>query len=94
MVFEEYPIRETPPKPSELKTMLKAYDGELKRLFNTSGGDYREQKLGPKLPAMSDKDTIALLAANGNLVKRPFVLGEEVALVGFSESVWQEKLIS
>ena len=80
MAYAEHPIRETPPKKSELQTMLKAYDGELKRLFNTSGGDYREQKLGPKL------------AENGNLVKRPFVLGEGVALVGFSESVWQERL--
>ena len=93
MAYVEHAIRETPPKPSELKTMLTAYDGELKRLFNTSGGDYREQKLGPKLPMMSDKDAIAMLAENGNLVKRPFVLGEGVALVGFSESVWQERLI-
>ena len=92
MAYAEHPIRETPPKKSELQTMLKAYDGELKRLFNTSGGDYREQKLGPKLPTMSNKDAIALLAENGNLVKRPFVLGEGVALVGFSESVWQERL--
>lgn len=93
MAYEEHPIRETPPKPSELKTMLKAYDGELKRLFNTSGGDYREQKLGPKLLTMSDQDAIAMLSENGNLVKRPFVLSEGVALVGFFESVWQERLI-
>jgi len=90
--YEEHPIRETPPKSSELRIMLKAYDGELKRLFNTSGGDYREQKLGPKLPTISDKAAIGMLADNGNLVKRPFVLGEGVALVGFSEAVWQEKL--
>ena len=93
MAYEEHSIRETPPKPSELKTMLKAYDGELKKFFNTSGGDYREQKLGPKLPTMSDQDAIALLAENGNLVKRPFVLGEGVALVGFSEAIWQGKFI-
>tara|TARA_R110002111_G_scaffold94085_1_gene146049 strand:- start:229 stop:591 length:363 start_codon:yes stop_codon:yes gene_type:complete len=93
IAYEEHPIRETPPKKSELQTMLKAYDGELKRLFNTSGGDYREQKIGPKLPTMSDKAAIAMLAENGNLVKRPFVLAESVALVGFSESVWQEELV-
>ena len=92
MAYEEHPISETPPKPSELKTMLKAYHGELKKLFNTSGGDYREQKLGLKLPMMSDQDAIALLAENGNLVKRPFVLGEGVALVGFSEAIWQNKI--
>ncbi len=93
LAYEEHPIRETPPKVKELRTMLKAYDGELKKLFNTSGGDYREQKLGSKLPAMSDQEAIAMLTANGNLVKRPFALGDGVALVGFSEAVWQDKLI-
>ncbi|MDB6166553.1 MAG: hypothetical protein JWQ83_1693, partial [Lacunisphaera sp.] len=33
-----------------------------------------------------------LLAANGNLVKRPFLLGPCVALVGFEEAGWREKL--
>ncbi len=89
IAYEEQPIRETPPKVAELKTMLKAYDGELRRLFNTSGGDYREQKLGAKLPTMSAQEAIGMLHANGNLVKRPFVLGDNVALVGFSEPVWE-----
>ncbi len=93
LAYEEHPIRETPPRTGELKRMLKAYNGELKKLFNTSGGDYREQKLGPKLPTMSDREAIALLAENGNLVKRPFVLGEGVSLVGFSEPLWQESLM-
>ena len=92
IAFEEHAIRESPPKATELRTMLKAYDGELRRLFNTSGGDYREQKLGPKLPTMSPKDAIAMLTENGNLVKRPFVLGGDVALVGFSEPLWQESI--
>jgi arsenate reductase len=93
IAYEEHPIRDSPPKTSELRTMLKAYDGELKKLFNTSGGDYRELKLGPKLPMMSDQEAISLLAENGNLVKRPFVLGKEIALVGFSEPVWQMKFL-
>jgi arsenate reductase-like glutaredoxin family protein len=42
---------------------------------------------------MSDQEAISLLAENGNLVKRPFVLGKEIALVGFSEPVWQMKFL-
>lgn len=88
VTFEERAIRETPPTPVELRTMLAAYDGELKKLFNTAGGDYREQKLGEKLPTLSEAAALALLAGNGNLVKRPFAIGGGVALVGFDEKAW------
>ena len=93
LAFDEHPIRETPPSPAELRTMLAAQGGELRRLFNTSGKDYREQKLGGKLPAMSESAALALLAGNGNLVKRPFLLGGRVALVGFDEAAWAAALL-
>lgn len=92
ITFDEHPIRETPPTPAELRTMLAAYDGELRRLFNTSGKDYRDQKLGEKLSGMSESAALALLAGNGNLVKRPFALGGRVALVGFDEAAWAAAL--
>jgi len=85
---EEIPIRETPPSADELRAMLAAHDGALRRLFNTSGRDYREQKLGDRLPAMSAPEAIALLRGNGNLVKRPFLIGPGVAQVGFDEAAW------
>jgi arsenate reductase len=88
--FEERPIRETPPSLPELRTMLAAHDGELRKLFNTAGRDYREQKLGEKLPTLSEADALALLARNGNLVKRPFLVGASVALVGFDAAAWME----
>lgn len=92
IAFKEVAIRETPPTLAELKAMLKAYDGELRRLFNTSGGDYKELGLSAKLPAMSESDALALLAGNGNLVKRPFALGDGVHLVGFKEDEWRKAL--
>jgi len=93
LAFVERPIRETPPALPELRTMLAAQSGELRRLFNTSGRDYREQKLGEKLPGMKPDAALALLAKNGNLVKRPFLLGPgSVALVGFDEASWREGL--
>lgn len=70
--------------------MLTAQGGELRKLFNVSGRDYREQKLGDKLPSLSQAVAVALLASNGNLVKRPFAIGPNIGLIGFSEDVWQE----
>ena len=89
--FEERPIRETPPTRAELRRMLAENGGQLRKLFNTSGIDYREQKLGDKLPKLTESAALELLATNGNLVKRPFLIGESVALVGFDPSVWAER---
>jgi arsenate reductase len=92
VAFEELAIRETPPTLKELRAMLKGYDGELRRLFNTSGQDYREQKLAEKLPKMSVDEALSLLASNGRLVKRPFLIGDGIALVGFNEERWSAAL--
>jgi arsenate reductase len=90
--FEEHAIRDTPPTTGELRTMLAAQGGEVRKLFNTSGRDYREMKLGGKLPGLTPSAVIALLAGNGNLVKRPFAVGPGVTLVGFDEGVWAKAL--
>ncbi len=92
--FTEKPIRETPPSAAELKAMLAAQDGELRKLFNTSGLDYRAQGLGAKLPMMTEAAALTLLAGNGNLVKRPFLWRptDQVGLVGFDEGRWSAAL--
>lgn len=87
--FQEIPIRETPPPLSELKAMLQAQDGELRKLFNTSGGDYKALRLSAKLPELSEVEALKLLAGNGNLVKRPFVIDAGIHLVGFKEDEWR-----
>jgi arsenate reductase (glutaredoxin) len=84
------PIREHPPSPAELKIMLASCGGELRRLFNTSGQDYRAMKLGETLPKMSGAEALALLSKNGNLVKRPFVICGQRGIVGFDERAWSE----
>ena len=93
--FTEKPIRETPPSPVELRAVLAHLGGAdaLRKLFNTSGQDYRALKLGEKLPAMGEAQALALLAGNGNLVKRPFVVGERCGLTGFDEKVWRAALL-
>ena len=91
IAFELVPIREQPPTKAELRTVL-GHVGQLRRLFNTSGGDYREMGLGEKLPGMSEEEAIALLARHGNLVKRPFVIGKDWGTTGFKEDEWAAKL--
>lgn len=90
--FDERPIRETPPSSAELKRVLKSYGGELRRLFNTSGRDYREMGLGDRFATLSEREAFELLSTNGNLVKRPFVVGPDFGLVGFDQAVWSERL--
>lgn len=64
----------------------------LKRFFNTSGLAYRELGLAEKLPGMSEAEQLALLAADGMLVKRPLLIGGGKVLVGFKEAQWGELL--
>lgn len=83
-------IRDTPPNLSELKQALNSYNGEIKKLLNTSGQDYRSLGLKDKLPKMSDDEVLALLSKNGNLVKRPFlIVDQSTVLCGFKEDQYQ-----
>jgi arsenate reductase len=86
--FEERPIRETPPSAAELSVMLKAHGGNLRRLINTSSQDYRDLGLTDRIDTLEPAEAFRLMAKNGNLVRRPFVLGPNVALVGFDEAAW------
>ena len=86
--FTEIAIRETPPSKNELKRMLDYMDGNLHKLFNTSGMDYRSQNLKEVLPTLSTSEAIDMLHSNGNLVKRPFVIGEDFGTVGFNVETW------
>ena len=88
VTFVEKPIRETPPSPADLRRMLAAQDGNLRRLFNSSGQEDRSVGLAAQLPAMTEAEALALLAGNGHPVKRPFLLGETFGLVGFDATAW------
>ncbi len=86
--FSERPIRETPPSAAELATVLQAQGGNLRRLFNTSSQDYRDLGISGRIDALSPAAAFALMAKNGNLVRRPFVIGPGVALTGFDQVQW------
>ncbi len=88
--FQSIPIRETPPSLNELKNMLDAV-GDIKKLLNVSGQDYRELNMKEKIKTLSNLEILTMLTQNGNLVKRPFVIGNGIATTGFSESEWEKK---
>lgn len=87
--FESIVITDAPPSKEELATMLDSYDGEVKKLFNTSGMQYRELNMKETLPTLSNEQAIKLLSENGKLIKRPFLLNGEQGIVGFKEELWQ-----
>jgi arsenate reductase len=87
--FESIAIRETPPSVSELN-LAKHHIGELKKLFNVSGKDYRDGNWKEKLEKISEGDAIKELSHNGNLIKRPFVIFKGKAMVGFKEDEWKD----
>ena len=91
--FEERAIRETPPTLPELRAVLAAHEGQIGKLFNSSGIEYRALKIAGKLPALTEAEKLKLLAGNGSLVKRPFVVGDGVGLVGWNEAKWAAALV-
>ena len=86
--YQSLPIRETPPTKQELEHMLGLYGGNIKKLINVSGMDYRNLGLKDKIKTMTQDEILTLLTENGNLVKRPFLVSESQNLVGFKEEVW------
>ncbi len=90
--FENIPIRERPPSEKELKRMLECYEGDIRRLFNVSGGDYRALKLKDRIADMTREEAFRLLRGNGNLVKRPFAISPQGGRVGFKEPEWADWL--
>ena len=88
--FELFDITENPPTKQTLKAAMKARG--LKKLFNTSGVQYRELKIKDKLATMTDIQAIELLASNGRLIKRPIAVYKDKITVGFDieeyKKVW------
>lgn len=90
--YELRNIKEENPTAEELEQWYRDSGLPLRRFFNTSGLIYKSMDLKNKLPSMSEEEMISLLASDGMLVKRPILAGEGMALVGFKESDWADKL--
>ena len=91
--YTERNIAEENPTYEELKEWYEKSGLPLKKFFNTSGMLYKQMQLKDKLPTMTEYEQIKLLATDGMLVKRPFVVGDRFVLTGFKEKEWEEKLL-
>ena len=85
-------IKTQNPTEAELRAWHAKSGLPLKRLFNTSGLQYKALGLKDKLPTMTEDEQFALLASDGMLVKRPVLVGEDFAFFGFREADWQARL--
>ena len=85
-------IKEDKPKRKELEKWYKTSGLPLKKFFNTSGLQYKALNLKEKLPEMSEKEQLDLLATDGMLVKRPILVTDSKILVGFKEQEYKEVL--
>lgn len=85
-------IKEDNPSRQVIEDAYKKSGLPLKRFFNTSGMAYREMGLSKKLKDMSESDQLDLLASDGMLVKRPFLIDGDKVLLGFKEDQWVETL--
>ena len=83
----------TEPPSRQLLEQAVTYFGDRKPLFNTSGQSYRA--LGSAVvKAMGDQEALDALAADGKLIKRPFLaLENRTFLVGFKPEVWSDALL-
>ena len=93
IAYTERNIAEENPTYEELKEWYEKSGLPLKKFFNTSGMLYKQMQLKDKLPTMTEDEQIKLLATDGMLVKRPFVVGDGFVLTGFKEKEWEEKLL-
>ena len=91
--FEDRHIIEKNPTEEELTKWIQLSGKEIKRWFNTSGLKYKSLNLKDKLPNMSDKEKIKLLASDGMLVKRPILVTDKGILIGFKEEEWKDLLL-
>jgi len=89
---ESIDLVKTPPSRAQLERAAKAAGVPVKKMFNVSGESYRAGNFKEKLASMSDADAFAALAADGKLIKRPLVVGDGVALIGFDEKAWKAAL--
>lgn len=87
--YELRDIKLDNPSVEELTAWHRKSGLPLKRFFNTSGLQYKALDLKEKLPTMTEAEQLALLAADGMLVKRPLLVGEDFVLVGFRAAEWE-----
>ena len=92
VAYTDRHIKEQNPTETELREWHRRSGLPLKRFFNTSGLQYKALGLKDRLPTLTEDEQYALLAADGMLVKRPVLVGDDFVLTGFREAEWDAAL--
>ncbi len=80
------------PSADELADLHRRSGLPIRKFFNTSGRLYRDGGYRERIGEMSDEQAIAVLAAQGMLIRRPLLDTGEQVLVGFRPDDWEEAL--
>lgn len=81
-------IVDAPPSAAELRAMVQASGLPARKFINVSGGSYREliaARGKSAVEALDEDALLALLAADGKMIKRPLLRAGSKVLVGFRE---------
>ena len=81
-------IKTENPSKLELASWYGNSDIDIKKLFNTSGNVYKDLNLKDKIDKMRIDEKLELLASDGMLLKRPFLVYKDKIKVGFKENEW------
>lgn len=82
--FESVNIKTNPPQVKLLRNLLENSGLDLKKYFNTSGQSYQALGLKDKFGQMTVDEALALLAADGMLIKRPILIKDgKVLQIGY-----------
>ena len=92
IAFVAIDLVEHPPSRATLEAAQQRAGVPVKKLFNIAGASYRDGDFKTKLSGMTDAQAFTALAQDGKLIKRPLVVGDDLALVGFDEKAWAKAL--
>jgi arsenate reductase len=92
IAFTAIDIVKDPPSRRTLEAAQQRAGVPIKKLFNIAGASYRDGDFRTKLPTMTEAQAFTALAKDGKLIKRPLVVSDTVALVGFDAAAWAKAL--
>lgn len=90
IIYMERDIVKEHPSKEELTCWFQQFDLPLNQYFNTSGNLYKEMNLKEKRKHLSEEEQLTLLASNGMLIRRPFIVSKNGILIGFKEALWED----
>lgn len=88
VTHESFDLVADPLTATRLRDLWQRSGLPLRRFFNTSGESYRNGGFKDTLPAMSEPQALAALAADGKLVKRPILDAGDRVIVGFDKDAY------